>query len=63
MTETCQLIDDTGDGQVPCREFVGFARMADGTDLSFLAHEKLAPGSDVTLAAEPDRALVYGDAA
>ena len=45
------------------REFVGFARMADGTDLSFLAHDKLAPGSEVTLAAEADRALVYGDAA
>ncbi|KRE18265.1 spermidine/putrescine ABC transporter ATP-binding protein [Bosea sp. Root381] len=45
------------------REFVGFARMADGTDLSFLAHDKLTPGSQVTLAAEPDRVLVYGDAA
>jgi putative spermidine/putrescine transport system ATP-binding protein len=45
------------------REFVGFARMADGTDLSFLAHDKLTPGETVTLAAEPDRVLVYGDAA
>ncbi|PZO03937.1 MAG: spermidine/putrescine ABC transporter ATP-binding protein [Hyphomicrobiales bacterium] len=45
------------------REFVGFARMADGTDLSFLATERLAPGAEVTLAAEPDRVLVYGAAA
>ena len=45
------------------REFVGFARMADGTDLSFLATERLAPGAEVTLAAEPDRVLVYGDKA
>ncbi len=45
------------------REFVGFARMADGTDLSFLAHDKLSPGEQVTLAAEPDRVLVYGDKA
>jgi putative spermidine/putrescine transport system ATP-binding protein len=45
------------------REFVGFARMADGTDLSFLAHDKLASGAEVTLAADPDRVLVYGDAA
>jgi putative spermidine/putrescine transport system ATP-binding protein len=45
------------------REFVGFARMADGTDLSFLAHDKLSPGEAVTLAADPDRVLVYGAAA
>src|SRR6478735_11605734 len=45
------------------REFVGFARMADGTDLSFLAHDKLSPGETVTLAADPDRVLVYGGAA
>ena len=45
------------------REFVGFARMADGTDLSFLAHDKLSPGEAVTLAADPDRVLVYGGAA
>ena len=45
------------------REFVGFARMGDGTDLSFLATERLAPGAEVTLAAEPDRILVYGAAA
>ncbi|SEG68133.1 ABC transporter ATP-binding protein [Bosea lathyri] len=43
------------------REFVGFARMADGTDLSFLAHDRIAAGAQVTLAAEPDRVLVYGD--
>ncbi len=45
------------------REVGGFARMADGTDLSFLAHDKLAPGEVVTLAADPDRVLVYGGAA
>jgi len=42
------------------REFVGFARMADGTDLSFLAHDKLSTGEAVTLAADADRVLVYG---
>ena len=45
------------------REFVGFARMEDGTDLSFLAHDKLEPGAVVTLGAEPDRVLVFGAAA
>jgi putative spermidine/putrescine transport system ATP-binding protein len=45
------------------REFVGFARMEDGTDLSFLAHDRLEPGDVVTLGAEPDRVLVFGGAA
>ncbi|MCO5092579.1 ABC transporter ATP-binding protein [Bosea sp. (in: a-proteobacteria)] len=45
------------------REFVGFARMADGTDLSFLAAQKLTPGEAVTLSADPERVLVYGGAA
>jgi putative spermidine/putrescine transport system ATP-binding protein len=45
------------------REFVGFARMADGTDLSFLAQDRLSPGEAVTLSADPDRVLVYGGAA
>ncbi|GAU80696.1 ABC transporter ATP-binding protein [Bosea sp. BIWAKO-01] len=45
------------------REFVGFSRMADGTDLSFLAHDRIAPGGEVTLAADPDRVLVFGGAA
>jgi putative spermidine/putrescine transport system ATP-binding protein len=44
-------------------EFVGFARMEDGTDLSFLAHESLEPGIEVTLGADPDRALVFGGGA
>ena len=44
------------------REFVGFARMDDGTDLSFLAHDKLEPGAKVTLGAGADRALVFGGA-
>ncbi len=46
------------------REFVGFARMQDGTDLSFLARDKLEPGANVTLGAEPERVLVFagGDA-
>ncbi|AMJ62219.1 ABC transporter ATP-binding protein [Bosea sp. PAMC 26642] len=45
------------------REFVGFARMDDGTDLSFLAHDKLDPGAIVTLGASPDRVLVFAGAA
>jgi putative spermidine/putrescine transport system ATP-binding protein len=45
------------------REFVGFARMKDGTDLSFLATDKYEPGAVVTLGAEPARVLVYGEAA
>ena len=43
------------------REFVGFARMEDGTNLSFLAHDKLEPGSSVTLGAEPNRVIVFAD--
>ena len=42
------------------REFVGFARMADGTDLSFMAADRIEPGARVALAAEPDRVLVFG---
>jgi hypothetical protein len=42
------------------REFVGFARMADGTNLSFLATTKLEPGATVTLGADPERVLVFG---
>ncbi len=45
------------------REFVGFGRMEDGTDLSFLAHDKLEPGATVTLGAAPDRVLVFGGGA
>ena len=45
------------------REFVGFARMEGGTDLSFLAHDKLEPGAKVVLGARPERVLVYGGAA
>ena len=45
------------------REFVGFGRMKDGTDLSFLAHDKLEPGATVTLGAAPDRVLVFGGGA
>jgi putative spermidine/putrescine transport system ATP-binding protein len=45
------------------REFVGFARMEDGTDLSFLAAEKLDNGATVTLGADPARVLVYSGAA
>jgi putative spermidine/putrescine transport system ATP-binding protein len=41
------------------REFVGFAKMEDGTSLSFLAEEKLPPGASVTLGADPDRVLVF----
>ena len=40
-------------------DFTGFARMADGTELVFTAPEGAAPGSAVTLAADPERALVF----
>jgi len=39
--------------------YTGFARMADGTELVFTAPESAAPGSEVRLAAHPERALVY----
>ncbi|PZU92056.1 MAG: spermidine/putrescine ABC transporter ATP-binding protein [Chelatococcus sp.] len=45
------------------REFVGFARTPDGVDLAFMAHERADIGAPVHLAADPDRVLVYGDAA
>ena len=40
-------------------DFTGFARMADGTELVFTSPTSTAPGSAVTLAADPARALVY----
>ncbi len=40
-------------------DYTGFARMADGTELVFTGPTGAAPGSDVTLAADPERALVY----
>ena len=42
------------------REFVGFARTAEGADLSFLAHDRIEAGEPVVLAADPDRVLVFG---
>ena len=42
------------------REFVGFARTAEGADLSFLAHDRIEAGAPVVLAADPDRVLVFG---
>ena len=46
------------------REFIGFARTADGIDLSFRSTERLQAGDTVRLSADPDRVLVFaGDAA
>ena len=45
------------------REFVGFARMADDTPLTFLAESRIAPGTEIRLAAAPDRVLVFGEGA
>jgi putative spermidine/putrescine transport system ATP-binding protein len=45
------------------REFVGFARMADDTPLTFLADRRIAPGTDIRLAADKERVLVFGGAA
>ncbi len=39
--------------------YTGFARTADGADLVFTAPTGAAPGSAVTLTADPDRALVF----
>jgi putative spermidine/putrescine transport system ATP-binding protein len=40
-------------------DFTGFARTADGAELVFTAPTGAAPGSAVTLAADPERALVF----
>ena len=40
-------------------DFTGFARMADGTELVFAAHEAVPPGTPVQLVANPARALVF----
>ncbi len=40
-------------------DFTGFARMDDGTDLVFTAPTGAPPGTLITLAANPDRALIY----
>jgi putative spermidine/putrescine transport system ATP-binding protein len=44
------------------REFVGFARTADGSDLAFRSDRRVAAGETVTLGADPDRVLVYAGA-
>jgi putative spermidine/putrescine transport system ATP-binding protein len=41
------------------REFVGFARTADGVDLSFRSTARLPSGETVHLRADPDRVLVF----
>ena len=46
------------------REFVAFGDAADGSELTFRAHEALAPGATTHLRADPERTLVFrGDAA
>ncbi len=41
------------------REFVGLARAADGTELVFHGSERVAPGTAVSLAVDPARAIVF----
>ena len=41
------------------REFVGLARSADGTELVFHNAQRLAPGTTVSLAVDPARAIVF----
>jgi len=62
------LAAPNGDGGVPAtlsasefrgQEFVGFARTADGMDLSFRSPMRLTPGGTVHLRAEPERVLVF----
>jgi putative spermidine/putrescine transport system ATP-binding protein len=46
------------------REFVAFGDAADGSELTFRAHEPLEPGATARLRADPERALVFrGDLA
>ena len=46
------------------REFVAFGDAADGSELTFRAHEPLQPDATAHLRADPERALVFrGDAA
>jgi putative spermidine/putrescine transport system ATP-binding protein len=45
------------------REFIGFARTADGGELTFRSHRRLAVGEDVRLGADPDRIVVFARAA
>ena len=40
-------------------DYTGFARMADGTELVFTAHEAVAPGMTLHLAAQAARTLAY----
>jgi putative spermidine/putrescine transport system ATP-binding protein len=44
------------------RDFYGFARTADGTELFFRAESRLNPGDQIRLGAPPDRVLVYPEA-
>jgi putative spermidine/putrescine transport system ATP-binding protein len=44
------------------REFVGFARSADGTDLAFRSDRRVTAGESVSLGADPNRVLVYAGA-
>src|SRR4051794_16484508 len=45
------------------REFVAFGDAADGSELTFRAHEALGRGATARLAADPERALVFREAA
>jgi putative spermidine/putrescine transport system ATP-binding protein len=45
------------------QEFVGFARTADGVDLSFRSPIRLQPGGIIHLRADPQRALVFAGGA
>jgi putative spermidine/putrescine transport system ATP-binding protein len=43
------------------REFVGFARTAEGADLAFRSDRRVEAGENVMLGADPDRVLVYAE--
>jgi len=46
------------------REFMGFARSRDGVDLWFRSPDRVDPGSEVHLAADPEQVLIFaGEAA
>jgi putative spermidine/putrescine transport system ATP-binding protein len=57
------LVATVGASEFRGREFVGFARTADGIDLSFHAGERLRAGEAVHLGAAPERVLVFSGGA
>jgi putative spermidine/putrescine transport system ATP-binding protein len=43
------------------REFVGFARTAEGVELAFRSDRRVEPGESIHLGADPDRVLVFAE--